>query len=89
MKREIIKLDPKDFKRCSNIYGKHSDDVLTKKNYKDLVNGNRISFIYVINHEFIGDGSLTIDSEFPDFTIENKRINLSIMSVKKNIEIKE
>lgn len=36
MKREIIKLDPKDFKRCSNIYGKHSDDVLTKKNYKDL-----------------------------------------------------
>lgn len=54
----------------------------TKKWYDELVSGNRITFVYTENDEFIGEGSLVIMNDDPDYTIPNKRIYLSRMIVK-------
>lgn len=53
-----------------------------KKWYDELVSGNRITFVYTENDEFIGEGSLVIMNGDPDYTIPNKRIYFSRMIVK-------
>lgn len=54
----------------------------TKKWYDELVNGNRITFVYTENDEFIGEGSLVFRNDDPDYTIPDKRIYLSRLIVK-------
>lgn len=51
--------------------------------YNELVNGNRITFIYTENDEFLGEGSLVFENNDTDYTIPNKRIYLSRMLVKE------
>jgi len=55
---------------------------MTKKFYVVLVSGTRITFIYTVNGEFIGEGSLFFSHDDPDYTIPGKRIYLSRMIVK-------
>nr|WP_272480065.1 GNAT family N-acetyltransferase [Aquibacillus koreensis] len=54
--------------------------------YDELVSGNRITFIYTENEEFIGEGSLVFKKDDPDYTIPKKRIYLSRMIVKKEFQ---
>lgn len=54
----------------------------TKKWYDELVIGNRITFVYTENDEFIGEGSLVFCNDEPDYTIPDKRIYLSRLIVK-------
>lgn len=55
----------------------------TGKWYGELLNGNRIIFIYKIDGEFIGEGALIFDNGDADYTIPRQRIYLSRMVVKK------
>ena len=79
---KIIKLEPKDYYKCSNIWNMEKDPNRTKKWYDELVNGNRITFVYTENDEFIGEGSLVFCNDEPDYTIPDKRIYLSRLIVK-------
>lgn len=45
--------------------------------YDEIVNENRITFIYIENNEFLGEGSLVFYKNDPDYTIPDKRIYLS------------
>ena len=56
---------------------------MAKVFYDELVSGNRITFIYSVNDEFIGEGSLVFQNDDPDYTIPDKRIYLSRMIVKE------
>jgi diamine N-acetyltransferase len=56
---------------------------MAKMFYEELVSGNRITFIYIENNEFIGVGSLVFQNNDPDYTIPDKRIYLSRMIVKE------
>lgn len=56
---------------------------MAKVFYDELVSGNRITFIYSVNDEFIGEGSLVFQNNDPDYTIPDKRIYLSRMIVKE------
>jgi diamine N-acetyltransferase len=80
---QIIKLDPKDYDRCSHIWDMKKSSKMAKAFYDEIVSGNRITFIYVENDEFIGEGSLVIRNDDPDYTIPDKRIYLSRMIVKE------
>lgn len=51
--------------------------------FEELASGNRITFIYLENDEFIGEGSLVFQNKDPDYTIPDKRIYLSRMIVKE------
>ena len=79
---KIIRLEPNEYNKCRNIWdmSKNPDGAL--KWYNELVNGNRIIFVYTENSEFIGEGSLVFKNDDPDYTIPDKRIYLSRMVVK-------
>jgi len=79
---KIIKLEPKDYYKCSNIWDMAKDPVRTKRWFDELVSGNRITFVYTENDEFFGEGSLVFQNNDPDYTIPGKRIYLSRLIVK-------
>lgn len=79
---KIIKLEPEDFNKCANIWNISKNPSKTKKWYDELVSGNRITFIYTENDEFIGEGSLVLNNDDQDYTIPGKRIYLSRLIVK-------
>lgn len=78
----IIKLDPKDYEKCNNIWDMSRIPERAKCWYDELISGNRIIFVYTENGEFLGEGALLFDRGDPDYTIPNKRIYLSRMIVK-------
>ncbi|WP_243356238.1 GNAT family N-acetyltransferase [Bacillus litorisediminis] len=80
---QIKKLHPKDYYKCSNIWDMEKRPKMAKMFYDELVSGNRVTFIYLENNEFIGEGSLVFRTKDPDYTIPDKRIYLSRMIVKK------
>lgn len=57
---QIKKLYPEDFNKWSNIGDMEKKPKMAKMFYDELVNGNRITFIYLENNEFIGEGSLVL-----------------------------
>lgn len=48
-----LKLD--DFYKCSNIWAMDKKPTMANKFYDELIRGERITFIYVANNEFIGE----------------------------------
>lgn len=79
----ITKLDIKDYHKCNNIWDMNKNKYLKDKFYNELLNNNRITFIYQENNEFLGEVSLVFDMQDKDYTIKNKRIYLSRFLVKK------
>ena len=85
---EIIKLDIKDFYKCNNIWDMNKKKFLADKFYKEIIDNNRITFIYQENNEFLGEVSLVFDMQDPDYTIKDKRIYVSRFLVKKEYRSK-
>lgn len=79
----IIKLDLSEYEKCNNIWDMQRHPDKTKLWYDQLVSGNRITFIYRDNGEFVGECSLLFDRGDPDYTIPQQRIYLSRMIVKR------
>ncbi len=80
---QIKKLKIKDYNKCNNIWDMEKAPKMARKFYEELKSGKRITFIFVENNEFIGEGSLVFHNNDPDYTIPDKRIYLSRMIVKK------
>ncbi|MCL2546455.1 MAG: GNAT family N-acetyltransferase [Oscillospiraceae bacterium] len=78
----IEKLAPDNYYKCGNIWDMNKNPKRTKKWHDELISGNRITFVYVENDEYIGEGSLVLVSGDLGCTIENERIYLSRMVVK-------
>jgi len=83
MNYKIIKLDPKEFDKCGNIWNMTNNPERTKKRYEGIKSGNQIAFVYVENGNFIGDGVLILDNGDRDYTIPDKRVCIQRMAVKK------
>ncbi|SER55389.1 GNAT family N-acetyltransferase [Salipaludibacillus aurantiacus] len=81
--REIKRLYPKDYRKCNNIWDMEKNPKMANMFYDELVSGNRMTFIYLDNNEFVGEGSLVFKNNDPDYTIQDKRIYLSRMIVKE------
>lgn len=79
---KIIKLEPKDYEKCSAIWNMSSHPEWAKKWYDEIVSGNRMVFVYTDNGEFIGEGALVFENGDLDYTIPSQRIYLSRMIVK-------
>ncbi len=75
-------LDIKDFYECNNIWDMEKQKSLADQFYQEIIDNNRITFIYKIDGEFIGEVSLVFDKKDPDYTIKNKRIYVSRFLVK-------
>jgi ribosomal protein S18 acetylase RimI-like enzyme len=78
---KIEKLDIKDYEKCNNIWDMSKCE-FTEKFRQEIKNGNRTTFIYKINEEFIGEIAYVLDMQDSDYTIPNKRIYISRLIVK-------
>lgn len=82
MKTEIIKLDIADFEKCGNIWDIDQQKELAEMCHRELISGNRITYIYTVDEEFIGEISLVKNEADPDYTIPGRRIYISRLIVK-------
>ena len=76
----IEQIGADEFHKCSNIWDMEKCP-FTDTFYQEIQSGNRISFIYKINGEFIGQGDLVLDKD--GYTVPDERIYLSRLIVKK------
>ena len=76
----IEQLKAEEYSKCSNIWNMDKFP-FTDQFYQQVKSGERITFIYKIGGEFIGEGSLVLNHE--SYTIPNERIYLSRLIVKK------
>ena len=83
MKDEIIKLDIKDFNKCSNIWNMERHFALTEQFHRELSSNNRLTYIYKIDENFIAEISLVFDMKDADYTIDYQRIYISRLIVKR------
>ncbi len=78
----IKKLDVKDYHKCNNIWDMNKFP-FTEKFKQQIIDGNRIVYVYEVNGEFIGEIAYVLDMNDPDYTIQNKRVYISRLIVKK------
>lgn len=79
---EIVKLNIEEYSKCNHIWDMKKCPY-TEYFRNQIISGDRIVYIYKINDEFIGECALVIHVDDSDYFIENKRIYLSRMIVKK------
>lgn len=82
MKTEIITLDITDYQKCNNIWNMQRQSELADKFYNELLSGNRTTYIYTIDNEFVGEISFVKEMNDSDYTIPNQRIYVSRLIVK-------
>ena len=82
MNGTIIQLDIADYEKCGNIWDMQRQRELAEMCRKELVSGNRMTYVYVINGMFVGEVSIVKDKNDPDYTIPGQRIYLSRLIVK-------
>ena len=58
MKSEIIQLDITDYQKCNNIWDMHCHSELAEKFYHEILTGNRTTYIYTVDNEFVGEINL-------------------------------
>lgn len=79
----IARLDSVDFPKCGNIWDMERQSGLAERFYRELLCGNRITYVCRVNGEFVGEVSLVFDMEDPDYTIPGQRIYVSRLLVKR------
>ena len=79
----ITKLNPVDFQKCSNIWNQERQAELANQFYQQLLAGNRITYIFQIKEDYIGEISLVFDTGDTDYTIDKQRIYVSHLLVKR------
>ena len=82
MSGKIIKLEPENYVKCSNIWNMERNPGQTQRWYEELLSGNRVIFVYAVDGEYLGEAALVFDNGDSDYTIENRRVYLSRMIVK-------
>ena len=83
MENQIEKLDPKDFKRCGNIWDMEKNAGLADRFYRELSDGNRVTYVYMEGDDFVGEVSIVFDMDDPDYTVEGRRVYMSRLIVKR------
>ncbi|WP_414049591.1 GNAT family N-acetyltransferase [Macrococcus animalis] len=81
---QIKQLNLDEFELCENIWSKKENPEMIQTFYNQIASGNRLTFIYTENDEFIGEGSLVFSHHDGDYTIPNQRVYLSRMIVKED-----
>lgn len=78
----IVQISIEEYHKCNNIWDMKKCPY-TEHFKKQIINGDRLVFIYKIGDAFIGEGNLVINVDDSDYFIPNKRIYVSRMIVKK------
>ena len=83
MNGEICKLNVADFEKCSNIWNMEQHKELAMRFLSELKSGNRVTYVYKEDGEYLGEISVVSDADDSDYTIPGKRLYVSRLVVKK------
>lgn len=81
----IHRLDPSDFKKCSEIWDMKKQKELAKQFYGEIVGGVRETFVLERRGKFIGEISVVYENGDADYTVPLKRVYFSRLIVKKEL----
>ena len=79
----ITELNIQDYSKCSNIWDMNKHKSLADKFYDEIISGNRRTYIYSIDDEYIAEISLVYEMNDIDYTIPSTRAYVSRLIVKK------
>lgn len=80
----IERIRPETYHKCNDEIRGGKPDPKSQKWLDEILSGNRLSYAYVRDGQFIGEISLVLDAGDPDYTIPGVRIYLSRLVVKKS-----
>ncbi len=75
-------MEIENYKKCSNIWDMEKNNKFAEKFYNELLSGNRITYVYALDDEYIAEISLVYNMNDSDYTIPNKRAYVSRLIVK-------
>lgn len=78
-----MRLALEDFPRCANIWDLEGQPELAATLTSELAAGDRITLVYVRDGAYLGEGSLVLRHDDPDYTIPGRRVYVSRMVVKR------
>lgn len=81
---KIIELDIKNYEKCNNIWNMEKNKELKERFYEELQSGNRKTFIYTKDEEYIAEISIVFNKNDEDYSIPGKRLYISRVIVKKD-----
>ncbi len=83
MNGSIRMLRPEEFPQCSDIWDmeKHAD--LAARFLSELRSGNRLTWVYERDGLFLGEISLVLNKDDPDYTLPGRRIYVSRLIVRR------
>ena len=81
---KIIELDIKNYEKCNNIWNMEKNKELKERFYEELQSGNRKTFIYTKDEEYIAEISIFFNKNDEDYSIPGKRLYISRVIVKKD-----
>lgn len=78
---QIIRLSPEEFGKCGNIWDLERHKAQAEEWRRQLITGDRITYVYLLEGQFIGEISL-VHTHDPDYTIPGWRAYISRLVVK-------
>lgn len=81
----IARLDPGDFDLCGALWDIERRADLASRFRRELLEGNRTTFLCRDGEAPLGEVSLVRHMDDPDYTIENRRLYVSRLLVRKDV----
>ncbi len=83
MNGHIRLLTPDEFPKCGNIWDMERHRELAARFLTELQSGNRLTWVYEQDGQFLGEISLVFNKDDPDYTVPGRRIYISRLIVRK------
>ena len=83
MNGHIRRLTLDEFPKCGNIWDMERHRELAARFLSELRSGNRLTWVYEEGGQFLGEISLVLNKDDPDYTIPGRRIYVSRLIVRK------
>ncbi len=83
MNGHIRRLTLDEFPKCGNIWDMERHRELAARFLSELHSGNRLTWVYEEGGQFLGEISLVLNKDDPDYTIPGRRIYVSRLIVRK------
>ena len=79
---QILPLTPEDFPKCGSIWDMERHKAQAEEWRRQLITGDRITYVYLLEGQFIGEISLVHTHPDPDYTVHGRRAYISRLVVK-------
>ena len=83
MNGHIRELTLDEFPKCGNIWDMERHADLAARFLSELQSGNRLTWVYEEGGQYLGEISLVLNKDDPDYTVPGRRIYVSRLIVRR------